>query len=468
MISFFCNFSLLLMLTVLFCSAGHAMNGACGSANGVAMSSAPSSGLCSAGTATGVYGNGYGGGPWFWNCNGSGGGSTAYCEAPLAVAANPSGNSTSTTNPPGSPIPATFFGMHIEASTDWPSSQTIIGAKGKCSGATWPYLEPSRGSYNWSNMDYCLSVAQSHGVSLFYSSDCTASNCSGGIPSWTTCANLVQDYGNFYQKLVSRYGAQLIYELWNEPDSIRWGAACTPSQVAAAMNAAHDAVRSLAPKATILAASGTPHYMAILYQAGLTQDVDAITFHEYTDGIEGVGTTPEGVIQAYNDLGSAMSSFPTVATKPVWMTEGAAYSNYPGGAGIPSDINLKAAYIARFYILLQAEGIIRAYWYAWDDQDFGPIMQYPIAVTGFDETENWLIGKVMNGCSVASDGVTYTCQLSGPGDYTGLIVWDTAGNEPYTPPSPTLYTQYRDLAGNVTSYSGGAVTVGIGPILFEN
>ena len=58
------------------------VNGSCGSANGVARTSAPSSGLCSAGTASAVSGSG----PWTWTCAGSGGGSTASCSAPLLVA----------------------------------------------------------------------------------------------------------------------------------------------------------------------------------------------------------------------------------------------------------------------------------------------------------------------------------------------------------------------------------------------
>lgn len=57
------------------------VNGTCGSANGVAVSSAPASGLCATGSASAVSGSG----PWAWTCNGSGGGSTASCSAPLFV-----------------------------------------------------------------------------------------------------------------------------------------------------------------------------------------------------------------------------------------------------------------------------------------------------------------------------------------------------------------------------------------------
>jgi hypothetical protein len=56
------------------------IDGVCGSADGVAVSSAPTSNLCSVGTATAVLGTG----PWNWNCNGSDGGANAACVAPLA------------------------------------------------------------------------------------------------------------------------------------------------------------------------------------------------------------------------------------------------------------------------------------------------------------------------------------------------------------------------------------------------
>lgn len=68
-----------------------AINGACGAANGVAVSAAPTANLCSAGTASGVNGSG----PWSWTCLGSGGGTTAACTAPT------------TSTPPVGPIPPT-------------------------------------------------------------------------------------------------------------------------------------------------------------------------------------------------------------------------------------------------------------------------------------------------------------------------------------------------------------------------
>ena len=55
-----------------------AVNGACGPANGVTVTSAPTDNLCSAGSASAVSGSG----PWTWTCAGLNGGTTDYCSAP--------------------------------------------------------------------------------------------------------------------------------------------------------------------------------------------------------------------------------------------------------------------------------------------------------------------------------------------------------------------------------------------------
>jgi hypothetical protein len=58
--------------------------GTCGSANGVAISSAPTAGLCGVGTPSSVTGSG----PFIWTCNGVGGGAPASCSAPIITSYN--------------------------------------------------------------------------------------------------------------------------------------------------------------------------------------------------------------------------------------------------------------------------------------------------------------------------------------------------------------------------------------------
>lgn len=102
-----------------------AINGACGSADGVGVTSTPSSNLCSTGTATAVSGSG----PWSWNCNGSGGGTNASCSAPLKVnGACGSANGVGTASAPSAGLCSSGSASGVSGSG--PFSWTCNGANG--------------------------------------------------------------------------------------------------------------------------------------------------------------------------------------------------------------------------------------------------------------------------------------------------------------------------------------------------
>ena len=84
---------------VTILSALPPVNGSCGTANGVPVSIAPSTNLCSVGSPSPVSGTG----PWTWNCAGSNAGSTASC------AANLSGPIT------GRAVPAPIYGVTLDS-----------------------------------------------------------------------------------------------------------------------------------------------------------------------------------------------------------------------------------------------------------------------------------------------------------------------------------------------------------------
>jgi hypothetical protein len=65
-------------------AGGAPVNGACGSANGAAVSAAPTTNLCASSIASAVTGSG----PWGWTCAGSSGGADASCSAPKTAAQN--------------------------------------------------------------------------------------------------------------------------------------------------------------------------------------------------------------------------------------------------------------------------------------------------------------------------------------------------------------------------------------------
>ena len=64
------------------------INGTCGTANGVAVTTAPTTNLCAAGTASPATPTGPG--PWTWSCVGANTGTTAPCSAPLRDTTPPS------------------------------------------------------------------------------------------------------------------------------------------------------------------------------------------------------------------------------------------------------------------------------------------------------------------------------------------------------------------------------------------
>ena len=104
------------------CSAPLLTNGACGSAHGTGATSAPSSNLCTTGTASSVSGTG----PWSWTCDGSNGGSSASCSAPLASGSGgSSGSSGSSGSTGGSGTSTGSTGTTLSSSG---SSLTLTGS----------------------------------------------------------------------------------------------------------------------------------------------------------------------------------------------------------------------------------------------------------------------------------------------------------------------------------------------------
>lgn len=394
-------------------------------------------------------------------------------------------------------IQSTFFGMTMNApiTGTWPTVSVGSLGKGEC--INWEYVEPSRGSFNWGNLDAEVALAASHGVDLFYANDgvpawavtnhssCAPNSCSGGANICAQIPDSLTDLDNFYTALATRYcGTALKYiELWNEPWAVNAapGFVIPPSDMATMTQHIYADIRAACPSMRIgladLNGSATYAYDSALLAAGEPTGVDFVTLHAYpdpsgsasVDAPEGIYAPDDRYLWPFEDQTLVNTYLPG---KPIWMTEGS--WNLNTGVGAYNDAT-RAAFVSRWFVLQASNGFGRSYWYSWDSPTWGtldPSLNPPgdsVPATAYQQTYNWLVGRTMavNACQHGS-GPVWTCSLTGSDGYTGLIVWNTAGNNSYTPPSPSLYTQYRDLSGNVTPYSGGAVTVGIKPILFEN
>ena len=378
--------------------------------------------------------------------------------------------------PPG-PIPPTLFGMHIMQPYDWPT--VPFGALGKGSGIGWPSIEPARGQFNWSRLDEYVDDAQAHGVGIFY--------IGGGVPPWaaanqstchsgpygTACTSTVanmQDWDNFMTELVTRYKGRIeIYELFNEPQNSFTG---TMAELVAYTQTEHDVIRSIDPAATILSPSAVSYgyaYLDAYFAAGGTKDIDVVAMHAYpnpnNDEAEAItGGLTTGVRAVMTKYG--------LSTKPLWNTESSwGYAS----SGAITDPDLRAAFVARNYLLHWSMGITRAYWYGWDNPNIGTMWSPTTGVSeagiAYEQVYNWMNGATMaQPCSLNGATVSYhaviTCDLARSGGYQARAVWNTDGNSSYT--APSQYLQYRTLQGNVYDIAGDhQVTIGQQPILLE-
>jgi hypothetical protein len=86
----------------------------------------------------------------------------------------------------------------------------------------------------------------------------------------------------------------------------------------------------------------------------------------------------------------------------------------------------------------------------------------------FAETHKWLVGAVLDPQCAADPSGTWTCQLSRPNGYKGLIIWNSNATQDISYQVPGWAVEFRDLSGHVTPVVNGTVSIGNNPILVES
>lgn len=148
------------------------VNGACGSADGVATLVAPAANLCSAGVDGGVSSAAA---AFTWSCAGTGGGSTSMCSAPRQYSVTPAHGAGGSMSP-GSAQVVTY--SNTTSFTVTPSGGYAIGAVSGCSGAL------TGNTYTTGDVVADCTVNASF-VPLAYAITATASPPAGGLFSCT-------------------------------------------------------------------------------------------------------------------------------------------------------------------------------------------------------------------------------------------------------------------------------------------
>jgi len=399
-------------------------------------------------------------------------------------------------------IPPTFFGMIVYDQTNWPLPVSI-GALGKGLGTTWPFIEQTQGVFNWSVLDQYVADAQATNVPGT-NTPLTLYWTNANIPPWaasdpSTCsfytgtnisactssisAAHLPDFTAFMTALVTRYQGKIqIYELWNEPDisNVYNGSL---ADFVTMTTTAYNAIRAANPSAIVLSPSPVqePFLYSFFTAPGAPLGFDAVAIHGYPNVL--TQDVPEAITGFKSvNIKLAMVQAPGVGVKPIWDTE-TSWGNAASGA--ISDPDLRTGFVARSFLLHWSAGIHNMYWYGWDSPSWGTLFSPPPglgmspAAYAYQQTYNWMVGASMPAPCTANGGSTYaavyTCQLTRPGGYNALAVWDTnqtcsngvCTSSNYTP--DPQYIQYRDLTGTVFPISAGqTIQIGAKPILLEN
>ena len=365
-------------------------------------------------------------------------------------------------------IPSTFFGLHIlhavNGSTPWPSDQ-FGTLRLWDSGVDWHEINTSQGVYNWTNFDKWLTLAQQHNVEVVYTF--------GRVPNWangnqgtTIPPSNMQYWDDFVRAVVTRSAGRVKYwEIWNEPNDTHFYNGSVSTLITMAQHA-YQIIKSVDPNAIILTPSPTwtataPYqWMTTWLQNGGGTYADIIAFHGY------VNSSPENIDSLAQKMRDTMNANGQ-SGKQLWDTE-ASWSGSDSCSTSICDQDQQAAFLVRHYMLHLSRGVDRYLWYAWED-NWGTLWDSTNGVhkpgIAYKNVYNWLVGATLSQACSASNG-TWTCGITRPNGYQGLVVWNPSASVSYT--APSQYKQYRDIYGaTVTMPTNGIITVNYKPVLLE-
>jgi hypothetical protein len=219
--------------------------------------------------------------------------------------------------------------------------------------------------------------------------------------------------------------------------------------------------------------------------------VDIINIHGYT-GREPV----ERSLQTWaNKVKNGLQS--QELGKPLILGEGSFGDPAKPGNGF-TDLQSQASVVARYSLMARSLGVSTEYWYGYETEreavgsgGIGTLVMpdgyqgcndpngciLPSG-TAWQQTYDWMVGATMS-MPCSSQGSVWTCSFTrtNPSGYQAEATWDNSatyycdgnGNCPtHSVGVSAVYTQYRDLAGNIARIANNAVPIGLLPILLEN
>jgi len=400
----------------------------------------------------------------------------------------------------------------------------FYGAVGHPIRLAWPYIETSRGNYDFSLYDQYAAIAPKEAAGKVAVMDLTL----GITPAWavanqSTCRGLnggvtgcqappdnPQDWKDFITALMQHYNGTTAphikyYEIWNEWDANGaqngfWSG--TASQLVQLQTAACSIIHgadsfSMVLTPSTVGAAATPNDQAPsdlqnYFNAGGTQCpggpgglIDGVTFHGNLGvasltpfPLPGEGCTLSGcngnIVEITNSYRQVLN-LNGLQNTPLFDTEGGFES-----ANI-TDNDQRAAWLAQFYVLqaglFNSDQLQSVSWFTWGPPSVAGNIETANrtpneAGIAYNEVFDWLVNRLPSACT--RSGTIWTCPITGSAGYQAEIIWDDAqtcnngvcSSSSHAAPSGAV--RFRDIAGNATQINSGAVPIGLKPIITEN
>ncbi len=247
----------------------------------------------------------------------------------------------------------------------------------------WGEVEKGQGSFVWGYFETFIKRLRAHGLKAVIV-------LGGGHPNYTGFINApegnldqtdkylmapfspvaIDAFARYTAKTVSHFdGPDIIWEIWNEPDSDRFWAPKADAQAYSRLaEAACLAMREVSPNAHIIGPAMAEMagqwgfvragFLGEVLRSSAAQCFDALSMHPYRDGEK----PPETVLRAYDRFHAFVRHFAPQGSKkwPVMATEW-------GFTLTDTSEEEQAAFLLRSYLLNTLSGVPVSIWYEWRD-----------------------------------------------------------------------------------------------------
>ncbi len=369
-----------------------------------------------------------------------------------------------------------FMGMHtLSPARHWPD---VPFGSIRPAGTSWGALEPAKGEFDWHSLDTWVSQSEAHHVQLDYvfvntprwASSRPDEPCPGGRFGCAAPPNL-EAWREFVTTLVTRYRGKISsYELWNEPNGSGFWTG-TPKQMVELAAVAYPIIKKIDPSALVttpgVSSSGWPlshdawldQYLA----AGGGNYADVIAWHGYAGRNDRPALPPEGLAEQIVALKKVLVKH-GLSKLPIWNTEG----GWGKDAQLP-DERAQAAFLVKWYMINFTNGIARAYWYQWDNPEWGTLWRAADGMTpagnAARQVAEWLSGvSEAAPCRQMRGTKIWVCDLK-KSRTLYQVVWSSSGDA--TLENTQNLVSVTEFGGKPQKFDSKPVTVTSEPLLLE-